>query len=136
MTSFTTPAVGLPSRWYSGLWTYRSLRRVAEVLPGKLGRSTQFLFNAKNLVVFGQPFRSARCTSFDLQEKNFILYEWFNSEIVENRKYYVSRSFSNTHKIEQKHCLFSVCFAKFLLLHNNFWVKCVVLAKTCLENQM
>jgi hypothetical protein len=39
---------------------------VAKVLAGVLGSSAEFLFDTQNLIVFGQSFRAARSTGFNL----------------------------------------------------------------------
>merc|ERR1711920_392327 len=42
------------------------LQRSSEVFTSKFSVGSEFLFNSEKLVIFGQPFRTAWCTSFDL----------------------------------------------------------------------
>ena len=42
---------------------------MAEIFASELSSAAQFLLDAQNLVVFGQPLRTAWSASFDLQEE-------------------------------------------------------------------
>ena len=44
------------------------LKRMTETFAGIFSSRAQFLFNAHDLVVFGQPFRAARSASFNLKK--------------------------------------------------------------------